>query len=99
MSPHSKSDSPVISPHQAHQPLRISTFRGAPISYIVRMFRTQDLHVKEIVRLLTPRELKALFAGNRCGQRHRGAQPRTDRPHFAAGRPAPARRHRAVLNS
>jgi hypothetical protein len=23
------------------------------------MFRTQDLHVKEIVRLLTPRELKA----------------------------------------
>ena len=27
--------------------------------YIVRVFRTQDLHVKEIVRLLTPRELKA----------------------------------------
>src|SRR5208282_2884171 len=26
---------------------------------LVRMYRTQDLHVKEIVRLLTPRELKA----------------------------------------
>jgi 3-deoxy-7-phosphoheptulonate synthase len=26
---------------------------------MARMFRTQDLHVKEIVRLLTPRELKA----------------------------------------
>ena len=26
---------------------------------LVIMFRTQDLHVKEIVRLLTPRELKA----------------------------------------
>jgi 3-deoxy-7-phosphoheptulonate synthase len=26
---------------------------------LVRMFRTQDLRVKEIVRLLTPRELKA----------------------------------------
>lgn len=27
--------------------------------YIARMYRTQDLHVKEIVRLLSPRELKA----------------------------------------
>ena len=47
-------------PQEQHrQPLRVSTFRAAPIRYIVRMFRTQDLHVKEIVRLLTPRELKA----------------------------------------
>ena len=59
MSPHSKSGSRVRSPHQVHQLLRVSTSRAAPIRYIVRMFQTQDLHVKEIVRLLTPRELKA----------------------------------------
>src|ERR1039457_4256899 len=36
---------------------RLSAKRKRAI--LVRMFRTQDLRVKEIVRLLTPRELKA----------------------------------------
>jgi 3-deoxy-7-phosphoheptulonate synthase len=39
--------------------LRVNTFPEAGTRYTVRMYRTQDLHVKEIVRLLTPRELKA----------------------------------------
>ncbi len=42
--------------------------------------------------------IKGAVAGNRRGQCHRGAQPRTDRSHFAAGRPATDRRHRAVLH-
>jgi 3-deoxy-7-phosphoheptulonate synthase len=36
-----------------------STFRKAKMRYTIFMYRTQDLHVKEIVRLLSPRELKA----------------------------------------
>jgi 3-deoxy-7-phosphoheptulonate synthase len=34
-------------------------FAARTCAILVFMFRTQDLHVKEIVRLLTPRELKA----------------------------------------
>ncbi len=34
-------------------------FAARTCAILVIMFRTQDLHVKEIVRLLTPRELKA----------------------------------------
>jgi len=37
----------------------ISAFRAAGNWYIAAMYRTQDLHVKEIVRLSSPRELKA----------------------------------------
>src|ERR1035438_9803510 len=36
-----------------------SAFRKTQMHYNFFMYRTQDLHVKEIVRLLTPRELKA----------------------------------------
>jgi 3-deoxy-7-phosphoheptulonate synthase len=36
-----------------------SAFRKTEMRYNFFMFRTQDLHVKEIVRLLSPRELKA----------------------------------------
>jgi 3-deoxy-7-phosphoheptulonate synthase len=36
------------------------TFRAADLRYTVRMYRTQDLHVKEIVRLSTPNALKGL---------------------------------------
>ena len=40
--------------------IEFQTFRAASPCYtLVIMFQTQDLHVKEIVRLLTPRELKA----------------------------------------
>jgi 3-deoxy-7-phosphoheptulonate synthase len=39
----------------------ISVFRPATARYTGRVYRTQDLHVKEIVRLLTPREMKALL--------------------------------------
>src|SRR5450755_3720946 len=38
---------------------RVSAFRDANSRYTVFMYRTQDLHVKEIVRLSSPRELKA----------------------------------------
>ena len=38
---------------------RVSAFRAADNCYIANMYRTQDLHVKEIVRLSSPRELKA----------------------------------------
>jgi len=38
---------------------RVSAFRAADNGYNAVMYRTQDLHVKEIVRLSTPRELKA----------------------------------------
>jgi len=41
---------------------------------LVRMYRTQDLHVKEIVRLLTPRELKAQSPASEAVKRHRRAQ-------------------------
>jgi 3-deoxy-7-phosphoheptulonate synthase len=40
-------------------PFGVSAFRAANNCYIAAMYRTQDLHVKEIVRLSTPRELKA----------------------------------------
>jgi len=38
---------------------RVSAFRAADNGYDAAMYRTQDLHVKEIVRLLSPRELKS----------------------------------------
>jgi len=38
---------------------RVSAFRATDNGYTAVMYRTQDLHVKEIVRLLSPRELKA----------------------------------------
>jgi 3-deoxy-7-phosphoheptulonate synthase len=38
---------------------RVSAFRAADNGYTAVMYRTQDLHVKEIVRLSSPRELKA----------------------------------------
>src|SRR5471032_3173067 len=38
---------------------RVSAFRAVNSRYTVFMYRTQDLHVKEIVRLSSPRELKA----------------------------------------
>jgi len=37
----------------------VSTFRTAGLRYTVTMYRTQDLHVKEIVPLLPPRAIKA----------------------------------------
>ena len=37
----------------------VSTFRTAVLRYTVTMYRTQDLHVKEIVPLLPPRAIKA----------------------------------------
>lgn len=37
----------------------VSTFRAAKLRYTVRMYRTQDLHVKEIVPLSSPGKLKA----------------------------------------
>ena len=42
----------------------ISAFRAAGNWYIAAMYRTQDLHVKEIVRLSSPRELKAQTPSN-----------------------------------
>jgi 3-deoxy-7-phosphoheptulonate synthase len=42
----------------------ISAFRAAGNWYISAMYRTQDLHVKEIVRLSSPRELKAQTPSN-----------------------------------
>ena len=39
--------------------IAIRHFRRAKMRYTFFMYRTQDLHVKEIVRLLSPRELKA----------------------------------------
>ena len=39
--------------------IHVSAFRAARNCYTVSMYRTQDLHVKEIVRLSSPRELKA----------------------------------------
>jgi 3-deoxy-7-phosphoheptulonate synthase len=39
----------------------VSAFREMETRYTGYMYRTQDLHVKEIVRLLSPRELKAQF--------------------------------------
>ena len=69
--------------------MRFGTFRDAGFcAILVSMFRTQDLHVKEIVPLLSPRALKALSPTTRGGERHRRAQPRAHHPHFAAGRPA-----------
>jgi len=40
-------------------PDEFGLFATQTCAILVIMFRTQDLHVKEIVRLLTPRELKA----------------------------------------
>jgi 3-deoxy-7-phosphoheptulonate synthase len=40
-------------------PDEFGLFAARTCAILVFMFRTQDLHVKEIVRLLTPRELKA----------------------------------------
>ena len=38
---------------------QLALFPKPECAILVRVYRTQDLHVKEIVRLLTPNELKA----------------------------------------
>src|SRR5580765_7431585 len=42
-------------------PALIRTFAALWLRYTGRVFKTQDLHVREIVRLSTPRALKAEF--------------------------------------
>ncbi len=53
------------------------------------MYRTQDLHVKEIVPLLSPRAIKAVSPVSEAINATVAMRSRErDHPHFAAGRPA-----------